>query len=179
MELPYPRVRLYCRRMGTKTDGQDEFVEFWRQTSSRVRAYMFCACHNAGDADDLTQDCYVRAFRSWSAFAGAGTRQAWLFAIARSTQVDWIRKQRRQNRIFEARSQDDGCQAASERNCDEAEAIWQAVGQLGPDQQEVVHLRFAAGLSYAEIAEMLGVPIGTIRSRLHRGLQALREVIEE
>jgi RNA polymerase sigma-70 factor (ECF subfamily) len=179
MELPGFGFRLYCRRMGTKTNGQDEFIKFWRQTCSKVRAYMFCVCHNGSDADDLTQDCCMRAIRSWGTFAGAGTRQAWLFAIARSTRVDWIRKRRRQNRGLEACNKDGRREAPTEQSCDEAEAIWQAVRRLGLDQQEVVHLRFAAGLSYAEIADTLGVPVGTIRSRLHRGLQALRELIEE
>ncbi len=162
-----------------KTDGQCEFVDFWQQTCGRVRAYMYCACHNRSDADDLTQDCYLRAMRSWSAFQGAGSRQAWLFAIARSTQVDWVRTRRRQNRVFEDRRANEEPEAPRQRSADEVEAVWQAVGRLGPEQQEVVHLRFAGGLSYAEIAEMLGVPVGTVRSRLFRSLQALRGLIEE
>lgn len=165
--------------MGMKTEGQDEFVKFWHQTCGKVRAYMFCACHNSSDADDLTQDCYMRTLRSWRFFEGTGTRQAWLFAIARSTQVDWIRKRCRQNRILEEHSEDDEPEVAARPSLDDAEAIWRAVGRLGPEQREVVHLRFAGGLSYAEIAETLGVPVGTVRSRLHRGLQALRGAIEE
>jgi RNA polymerase sigma-70 factor, ECF subfamily len=162
-----------------KTEGQDEFVEFWQQTWDRVRAYMFCACHNSSDADDLTQDCFMRALRSWSAFQGTGTRRAWLFAIARSTQVDWIRRQRRQRRAAEEHRSDDKYEVATGPSLDDAEAISQAVQRLALDQQEVVHLRFAAGLSYAEIAEMLRVPIGTVRSRLCRGLQSVRKLVEE
>jgi RNA polymerase sigma-70 factor (ECF subfamily) len=162
-----------------KTDGQDEFVEFWEQTRGRVRAYMFCACRNSSDADDLTQDCYIRAIRSWSSFAGTGARQAWLFAIARSTQVDWIRGRRRHSRVLEEQGEGDEPQAPPEPSPDDAEAIWQAVGRLGSDHQEVIHLRFAAGLSYAEIAEMLNVPVGTVRSRLFRSLQTLRGLVEE
>jgi len=165
--------------MGSKTEGSGQFTEFWQQTRARVRAYMFCACHNSSDADDLTQDCYVRALRSWSAFAGTGTRQAWLFAIARRTQVDWIRARCRRNRLIEEGGEKDEPEATATANPDEAEVIWQAVSRLGSDQQEVVYLRFAAGLSYAEIAEALGVPVGTVRSRLHRSLQALRGLVEE
>jgi RNA polymerase sigma-70 factor, ECF subfamily len=162
-----------------KTEGHEEFVEFWQQTRGRVRAYMFCACHNRSDTDDLTQDCYMRALRSWGVFQGTGSRQAWLFAIARSTQVDWIRKQRRQRRIRERRDENDEPEVSTRPTCDDAEAMWQAVGRLGEDQQEVVHLRFAGGISYAEIAETLNVPVGTVRSRLFRGLQVLRGLIEE
>ena len=116
----------------------------------------------------------MRALRSWSAFQGTGSRQAWLFAIARSTQVDWFRREHRQRRAFEEHTGDQGQAAAMDPNGDDAEVLWQAVEQLSREQREVVHLKFAGGLSYMEIAETLGVPIGTVRSRLFRALQALR-----
>jgi RNA polymerase sigma-70 factor (ECF subfamily) len=155
-----------------------EFRRFWDQTRDRVRAYMFCACSNASDADDLAQECYLRALRNWDRFDGKGTRQAWLFAIARNTQVDWFRRRGREMRLLsseEATRARTTCEPVDE----DVEAIWKAVAQLGPEYQEAIHLRFAADLTYAEIAEMLGVPVGTVRSRLHRGLKAVRERIEE
>jgi len=161
-----------------KTEGQDEFVRFWDQTCDKVRAYMFCACNNATDAEDLTQECYIRAFRNWAAFGGAGSRQAWLFAIARNARVDWFRKRARENRVLRSRAEDE-VEAAFEPAGDDHEAIRRAIDRLGADQREVIHLRFAAGLNYAEIATMLNVPVGTIRSRLHRGLETLRGMIEE
>jgi RNA polymerase sigma-70 factor, ECF subfamily len=161
-----------------KIDGHDEFVEFWEQTRDKVRAYMFCACRNSSDAEDLTQDCYVRAIRSWAAFEGTGTRQAWLFALARSTQVDWIRRRKRHRRAVAEQDGHEPQAVPVLAGAEDSEAIWKAVGRLSPDQREVIHLRFAAGLSYAEIAGMLGLPIGTIRSRLFRSLQALREWVK-
>ncbi|UCD48997.1 MAG: RNA polymerase sigma factor [Phycisphaerales bacterium] len=155
-----------------------EFRRFWEQTRERVRAYMFCACSNATDADDLAQECYLRALRSWDCFDGKGTRQAWLFAIARNTRVDWFRKRGREARLVAA-DEVTHVREISEPVADEVEMIWRAVGNLGPECQETIHLRFAADLSYAEIAELLGVPVGTVRSRLHRGLKAVRERIEE
>ena len=47
---------------------QTEFDQFWRQTCGKVRAYMFCASNSASDADDLAQECYLRAFRNWDRF---------------------------------------------------------------------------------------------------------------
>ena len=157
---------------------QEEFGRFWEQTRDRVRAYMFCACSNTSDADDLAQECYLRALGNWDRFDGTGTRQAWLFAIARNTRVDWFRKRGREVRLAAA---DDGRRVGetSEPIADEIEAVWKAVGNLGTEYQETIHLRFAADLSYAEIAAMLGVPVGTVRSRLHRALKAVREQIEE
>jgi RNA polymerase sigma-70 factor, ECF subfamily len=155
-----------------------EFRRFWEQTCERVRAYMFCACGNASDADDLAQECYLRALRNWERFDGTGTRQAWLFAIARNTQVDWFRKRGRDARLAAAES-DNRTNSIPESNSDDVEAVWNTVGDLGAEYRETIHLRFAADLSYVEIAELLGVPIGTVRSRLHRGLKAVRERIEE
>lgn len=156
---------------------QKEFATFWEQTRDRVRAYMFCACSNTSDADDLSQECFLRALRNWARFEGRGSRQAWLFAIARNTQVDWFRRRRRDARLV-----DPGDAVPCEMpqgGLDDTEMVWEIVSGLGPEYREVIHLRFAADLSYVEIAEMLGVPIGTVRSRLHRGLKAVRERIEE
>jgi RNA polymerase sigma-70 factor, ECF subfamily len=161
-----------------KTNAQNEFVRFWDQTCGQVRAYLFCACGNASDAEDLAQECYVRTLRNWEAFDGTGSRQAWLFAIARNVQADWFRKQSRERRALQARGAGDG-EVPFASAGDDNEALWRAIQHLGPDQQEVIQLRFAAGLSYVEIAGMLGVPVGTVRSRLHRGLETLRECIEE
>jgi len=157
---------------------QKEFGRFWEQTRDRVRAYMFCACSNAADADDLAQECYLRALRNWSCFDGKGTRQAWLFAIARNTQVDWFRKRGRDARLLASEERLHPSKASSPI-AEDVEVIWQAVTHLATEYQEAIHLRFGADLSYAEIAEMLGVPVGTVRSRLHRGLKAIRERIEE
>jgi RNA polymerase sigma-70 factor (ECF subfamily) len=156
---------------------REEFAAFWEQTRDRVRAYMFCACSNASDADDLAQECSLRALRNWSRFEGKGSRQAWVFAIARNTRVDWFRQRKREARLVEPGAC--AARAMPQAGFDDVEMVWQTVGDLGPEYREVIHLRFAADLSYVEIAEMLGVPIGTVRSRLHRGLKAVRKKIEE
>ena len=157
----------------------EEFGRFWEQTCGKVRAYLFCACHDRHDAEDLAQECYLRALRNWGRYNGQGTRKAWLLAIARNTQVDWLRKRIRDRRVVERHSKQPVRQteAASGLGFDDIEMIWQAVGDLPDEYKDVVHLRFAAELSYSEIADLLGVPIGTVRSRLHRGLKALREHI--
>jgi len=155
-----------------------EFGRFWSQTCGKVRAYMFCASNSASDADDLAQECYLRAFRNWDRFDGRGSRQAWLFAIARNTQADWFRKRGRDARLLEQGRLAAGSEAAAP-DLDDTEALWQAVGRLRDEHREIVHLRFAADLSYDQIAQMLGVPVGTVRSRLHRALKAIREQLEE
>ena len=154
--------------------GEKEFQELWGQTWKKVRAYMFCGCNDWADSDDLAQECYLRALRGWHLFNAKGSRQAWLFAIARNTRADWFRRGNRKQGLTNARPDSELHSGSQQADTDELEMVWQAVGSLNDQQGEVIHLRFAAGLNYTQISEALGIPIGTVRSRLHRGLKTLR-----
>ena len=157
-------------------DVTSEFQEFWTLTAQKLRAYMFCSCENWSDVDDMVQDCYLRALRGWEQFDGKASRQAWLYGIARRTCVDWFRRRKRDGSAVRIESVDEPAQVESaEPVVENVEKVWDAVKSLNPEQSQVIHLRFAAGLSYAQIAQTLGVPVGTVRSRLHRGLEGIRE----
>ena len=155
---------------------KQEFRDFWTKTAGKVRAYMFCSCENWTDADDMTQDVYLRALRGWSQFNGKASRQAWLFGIAKRTRSDWFRKKKREKLVFGLDDQDKFDKVVSDsEDIDNIEKVWDMVRELDDEQSQVVHLRFAAGLSYAQISQALGIPIGTVRSRLHRGLKVLQK----
>ncbi|MHC4187876.1 MAG: RNA polymerase sigma factor [Planctomycetota bacterium] len=154
-----------------------DFEKIWLQTSNRIRAYMFCSCGNWTEADDLLQDCYLRAFQRWGQFNGTGSRQAWIFAIARNICIDHFRGLRKQttvvnNEIFTEPG------ITEDRN-EKMESIWNIINSTADEYQEVIYLRFAADLDYKEIAESLKIPIGTVRSRLHRGLKVVKEKLQE
>lgn len=152
-----------------------EFEAFRQATGKKLLAYMRCVCKSPEDADDLVQDCYLRALRGWGQFNGSGTRQAWLFAIARRAYVDWLRDIKKHGRTVSIDSVDHPPAPCDNGIRDDLEIVWRAIEELDPEHREVIHLRFAAQLSYAEIANSLAVPIGTVRSRLHRALKAIRE----
>ncbi|HUT46708.1 MAG TPA: sigma-70 family RNA polymerase sigma factor [Sedimentisphaerales bacterium] len=155
-----------------------EFRNFWTNTAGKVRAYMFCASENWADADDMTQDVYLRALRGWNQFNGTASRQAWLFGIAKRTRSDFFRQKKRESFTAGSDSPEKFDKVVSDGTAvDNIEKVWDAVRELNDEQSQVVHLRFAAGLSYAQIAQALGIPIGTVRSRLHRGLKSIRENI--
>ena len=156
-----------------------EFEKFWADTAGKVRAYMFCACASWTDTDDLVQDCYLRALRGWGQFNGRGSRQAWLFGIARRTRADWFRQKNRKGITVGLENANKPGVSLERPHTEQIESIWKALRRLDAEQSEVIHLRFAAGLSYVEIAKTLGIPVGTVRSRLHRGLKAIRKKIEE
>jgi RNA polymerase sigma-70 factor (ECF subfamily) len=155
-----------------------EFQEFWAHTAGKVRAFMFCVCENWAEADDMAQDCCLRALRSWGQFDGRASRQAWLFGIAKRTRADWLRQKKRQGVAAGCESLDTFEKVAPEQsNVGNVDKIWAAVKDLNNEYSEVIHLRFAAGLSYEQIAQALDIPIGTVRSRLHRGLKAIKKQI--
>jgi RNA polymerase sigma-70 factor (ECF subfamily) len=155
-----------------------EFGKVWEQTSDKVRAYIYCTCRDKGQVDDLVQECYLRAFRNWRQCDKDGSRQAWLFTIARRTCVDWFRTKGKSVQISLDNIGEVQEVVSEKRNIDDIDAIWETIKTLQPEYKEILYLRFAGGLNYAEMAKTLDVPLGTVRSRLHRGLKALKIKIE-
>ena len=156
-----------------------EFEQLWGRTSQKVGAYMFCVCGNPADASDLAQECYLRALRGWGQFNGKSSRQAWLFGIARRTRADWLRQKGRRVKTVALDNANEPAEDSRESSADRLDQVWRSLRNLDDRLAEVIRLRFAAGLSYAEIAQALGVPIGTVRSRLHRALRTIRRKIED
>lgn len=136
--------------------------------------------HDDRDAEDVVQEAYLRALRFFGTFRG-GDARAWLLAIVRNTSHDWLRK----NRPVEVSTPFDeevhtppGDQVTPEssvlRGADR-EMLRQALVALPPAWREVIVLRELEGLSYKEIAEVAGIPIGTVMSRLARARSRLQQ----
>jgi len=133
---------------------------FVRATQPDV--WRFCAhLVDPATADDLTQEVYLRAMRSAARFRGDASAKTWLFSIARRTAADEIRRRRRRRRLPEPEP---------EPVADDAEliALHQLIDTLEPGRREAFVLTQVVGLPYAEAAEVCGVPLGTIRSRVAR-----------
>jgi RNA polymerase sigma-70 factor (ECF subfamily) len=162
-----------------KDEFSREFHEFWSQTAGRVRAFMFCTCENWTDADDMTQDCFLRALRAWGQYRAEASRKAWLWGIAKRTRADWFRRKQRQAAIVTEDVEALIKEVPNERKNDKIDLVWDAIKKLSREKMDVIHLKFTAGLSYAQIAEALGIPVGTVRSRLHRGLNEVKILIGE
>ncbi len=131
------------------------------------------------DAEDLVQDTLLRAYRSMSTFDGMHPR-AWLFTILRHTHIN--RNRRRRPELLE--NPDDVDAVPEARPSDPAElteraafrdAVIEAIRALPIKMRVVVELVDLESFSYAEAATALGVPIGTVMSRLHRGRRRIRE----
>ncbi len=135
--------------------------------------------HSGSDADDVVQEAYLRAFTFHESFRG-GDARAWLLSIVRHTCYTWLRKNRANDRMAEL---DESRLVADDASTPETlhlrradtESVRAALEQLPPEFREVLVLREMEGLSYKEIAEVSGLAIGTVMSRLSRARRRLHD----
>lgn len=154
-----------------------------RDHSARVYRLAYRLTGNRQDAEDLTQEVFVRVFRSLAGYT-PGTFEGWLHRITTNLFLDMAR--RRQRIRFEGLGQEvagklDGgdltpAEAYDERHLDGD--VQEALAGLAPEFRAAVVLCDIEGFSYDEIAATLGVKIGTVRSRIHRGRAQLRSALE-
>ena len=158
----------------------DEVV---REHADRVYRLAYRLSGNRADAEDLTQETFVRVFRSLAEYK-PGTFEGWLHRITTNLFLDQAR--RRQRIRFEGLADDAAerlhgheptpAQAYDDKKLDAD--VQAALDGLAPDYRAVVVLCDIEGLSYEEIAATVGVKLGTVRSRIHRGRAQLRAALE-
>jgi RNA polymerase sigma-70 factor (ECF subfamily) len=130
-------------------------------------------------ADDLTQDVFLRAIPALARFRGDASARTWVLSIARRACADDVRSRQRRRRLLrrieDAAATRDEAVAAP----DEGVGLDDAVARLDPDRRAAFVLTQVVGLSYAEAAEVCGVPVGTIRSRVARARADLVDLLDE
>ncbi|MBI5711187.1 MAG: sigma-70 family RNA polymerase sigma factor [Candidatus Eisenbacteria bacterium] len=160
---------------------QNAFAEIVRHFQRAVYRVAYALTRNASDADDLAQETFVRAYQAIGRFRAGEPLYPWLARIAVNQAYSLHRHRKRRPEtsiepLVEAGRQwageDDPAEnaAESERN----EMIQAAFAGLSPEHQAVLTLRVVEGLSYDEIAETVGVPVGTVMSRLSRARADLK-----
>jgi RNA polymerase sigma-70 factor (ECF subfamily) len=150
-------------------------------TIPALRRFAWSLVRDQHAADDLVQDCLERALGSWHLRRAEGDLKAWLFTILYNTHVDGRRRDARRARLLGDVSD------LSERTTggdapDHAVQFTEVLRHLDtlPEEQRAVLLLVGVeGLGYEETAHVLGVPVGTVMSRLSRGRDRLRRLIEE
>ncbi|MFJ2187618.1 MULTISPECIES: RNA polymerase sigma factor SigE [unclassified Kitasatospora] len=176
--------------LATFTEGPDaqtwtppSWEEIVEAHSARVYRLAYRLTGNQHDAEDLTQEVFVRVFRSLSTYT-PGTFEGWLHRITTNLFLDMVR--RRQRIRFDALGEDAAERLAS-REPSPAQHfsdthfdadVQHALDTLAPEFRAAVVLCDIEGLSYEEIAATLGVKLGTVRSRIHRGRSHLRAALK-
>lgn len=136
------------------------------------------------DAADVAQDAFVRAYHALGTFRADAPFRPWLLRIVTNLALNRLQANRRRLNMTERYTR----QAIIETGQlsidglviqrDQRQRLLQAVGQLSPDQQALISLRYFLELPEAEVAATLKIPLGTVKSRLHRTLARLREIIQ-
>ena len=157
---------------------------------SRYQNYVFTLAlrftKNREDAEEVSQDIFIKAYRSLADFRGASKFSTWLYTIVNTTCITFLRKKRMEVRsldnekVFEvADSLDSGMRANQVEQKSRVAMVNNAIGMLNPDDSEVLTLFYKGEQTLEEIAMILGIEANTAKVRLHRARTRLKEKMEK
>ncbi len=162
---------------------------------SRLHGYLYRLTGSRDEADDLLQDVFLRVVKMIGSYRHDHRFEGWLFRIATNLVRDRIRRIGRGPKVipFDARGRHEGDASAkwteasddatpnpeaSMQLADDVDALQKGLSKLPEAEREVIMLRHFSELSFAEIATVMGTPLGTALARAHRGLNKLREMLD-
>ena len=156
----------------------------------RYKSYVFTLTFrftkNREDAEEVSQDIFVKAYRSLADFKGTAKFSTWLYTIVNTTCITFLRKKRLDirslddERTFEvADSQDSGFRANLVEQKSRQNMVNQAIAMLNPDDAEIITLFYKSEQSLEEISQILGVEVNTAKVRLHRARTRLKDKMEK
>jgi RNA polymerase sigma-70 factor (ECF subfamily) len=143
-----------------------------------LRRYAWALLRNQSDADDLVQDCLVRALDRIDERTSANEMRPWLFSIMHNLCVSRWRRLRFRSSIVVSDTQADVSVPASQQATSELREALDLLDQLPDEQRQVLLLVAVEGLEYADVAKILKIPVGTVMSRLSRARDKLRDTME-
>lgn len=189
-------AKLIRRAQERDPEAFDALVETY---SPRLYGYLYRLTSHRDDADELLQEVFVRVVRNIERYAHDGRFEAWLFRIATNLVRDNVRRKKRRpamnasdhfagngedestGGLLESNTPDDGSMRPEARleTAEDVDRLQVALTKLPEKEREVIMLRHFSEMSFKEIAEATGTPIGTALARAHRGLAKLRQWMEE
>lgn len=183
-----------ARLIGLAQEG--DAVAFERLISlyqSKVYGFARAYCSDPSEAADLAQEALIKVYRSLHSFRFQSSLLTWMFRIVKNVALDHYRsrqqRERRREQPIEGTSEGDLRGGSTGGRCEnpdpedhlladeQRQALWAALSRVPEVYRTVVVLTDMQGLSYEEVAAIVGTPVGTVKSRLNRGRDALREVL--
>lgn len=160
------------------------FGELFERYASKLKGYMLRQGADAATAEELAQETLLVVWRKAALYsAEKGSLSTWIFTIARNLRIDRLRKeaawQELPDNLSETLASDDQApdEAVSDR---QREVRVRAVlAELSAEQRQVVEMAYIEGLSHSEISERLGLPLGTVKSRMRLAYQKVRTALED
>ncbi len=161
----------------------DAFRKLFQAFAPRVKAYMMRQGADANTAEDLAQETLLTVWRKAQMYSDEkGSATTWIFTIARNLRIDKLRKEVAWQPMPEGADEEPSGDIAPDEEVSERERrdkVRAVIKQLPEDQTQVVTLSYIEGLSHSEIAEKLGLPLGTVKSRMRLAYAKIREAVED
>lgn len=156
---------------------REAFSALYRQARGPVYALVLSLLKNADDAQDVTQDAFVRIWDEAGRYSPRGTPMAWMLTVARNLALMRLRERGRFQEL------DDGAWNAipardSGLTAEDRDLLQNALGALGDQERQVVLLHAVSGLKHREIAQLLRKPLSTVLSQYQRALKKLKVILE-
>jgi len=172
---------LVARSIGGDADSFNQLVLRWERP---IYALAYRTIGREEEARDVCQETFLRAFRALPGFRGQAKFSSWLYRIAINLCRDWVRRERRAATV-QAPEGVDLMELAADAGpsesiedlvarSDQVRAVERAVALLPEDQRAAIVLKEYHGLTFQEIADLLGCPLSTVKTRLYQGLTVLR-----
>ena len=161
----------------------EAFRKLFELYGPRVKSYMMRQGADSTTAEDLAQETLLTVWRKAQLYSDEkGSATTWIFTIARNLRIDRLRREVSwqplpENRDEEASDAPDPEEEVTEK--ERRDKVRAVLATLPPDQSEVVTLSYVEGLSHSEIAERLGLPLGTVKSRMRLAYQKVKEAVED
>jgi RNA polymerase sigma-70 factor, ECF subfamily len=156
-----------------------EFARVYRQYVGPVYRYLYSRVGEPAEAEDLTAQTFLEALECLSRYRFSGPFAAWLFTIARRRAIDHFRRRKPQISLLEDQKDALPDPLAEVIGREEAGQLKGLISTLKPADQELLRLRFAAGLGFAEIARLLGKRDAAVKMNLYRLLRRLESELEK
>ena len=158
--------------VGTRTNSGIE------ENIPSLRRYAWSLVRNKSEADDLVQDCLVRALGRMDSLQPGSDLRAWLFTIMHNIFVNRWRRMRNRTRLLAEHAEPETIIPAPQPASAEMRDVLRGLDTLLEEQREVILLVAVEGFHYDEVASMLGIPIGTVMSRLSRARDRLSQFVQ-
>lgn len=156
----------------------DAFGELVRRHQSHVRNFLRKLCRDVSLADDLAQDCFLHAWNKLGTYTGKGSFIGWLLKVAYTTFLQAKRKSSRYGEVLgELRVANEADDSQSTQG-DELPDLDKLLAVLEEQERAIMILGYGCGLSHYEIGEATGLPVGTVKSHIHRSKEKIRHAFD-